>query len=69
MVDTELLESKIEQSGKKKGHLAKCCNLSRAGFRNCVINRANFTYSQVRILCVELNITDPKEEKTIFFTN
>ena len=67
MVDTELLESKIEQSGKKKGYLAKRCNLSRAGFRNCVINKANFTYWQVRILCAELNITDPKEERTIFF--
>ena len=69
MVDTELLESKIEQSGKKKGHLAKQCNLSRAGFRNCVINKAHFTYAQVRTLCVELNITDPTEEKAIFYTN
>lgn len=69
MVDTELLESKIEQSGKKKGYLAKRCNLSRAGFRNCETNRANFTYGQVRILCLELNITDPAEERAIFYAN
>lgn len=69
MVDTELLESKIEQSGKKKGYLAKRCNLSRAGFRNCEINKAKFTYAQVRVLCVELNITDPNEEKSIFFVD
>ena len=68
MVDTELLESKIEQSGQKKGYLAKRCNLSRAGFRNCEINKADFTYGHVRILCLELNITDPEEEKAIFFT-
>ena len=69
MVDTELLEHKIEQSGKKKGYLAKQCKLSRAGFRNCEINKASFTYGQVRILCQELNITDPAEEKSIFFAN
>ena len=69
MVDTELLEKKIKQSGKKKGYLAEQCNLSRAGFRNCEINKADFTYGQVRILCLELNITDQDEEKAIFFTN
>lgn len=67
MVDTELLERKIEQSGKKKGYLAKCCNLSRAGFRNCELNKACFTYAQVRVLCLELGITEPEEEKSIFF--
>ena len=69
MVDTELLESKIKQSGKKKGYLAKRCNLSRAGFRNCETNRAKFTYGQVRVLCLELNITDQAEERAIFYAN
>ena len=69
MVNTELLEQKIAESGKKKGHLAMVCNLSRAGFRNCVTNKAKFTYAQVKLLCGELCIFDPDEERTIFFAN
>ena len=69
MVNTELLEYKIQESGKKKGHLAKVCNLSRQGFKNCTNNLAKFTYEQVRILCVELCITEPDEEKEVFFAN
>lgn len=67
MVNTELLERKIQESGKKKGHLCKVCNLSRQGFNNCKNNLAKFTYEQVRILCIELGIVDPMEEKSIFF--
>ena len=69
MVDTELLEQKIAESGKKKGHLAMVCNLSRAGFRNCMTNKAKFTYAQVKILCREIGVFDPDEEQTIFFAN
>ena len=69
MVNTELLEKKIADCGKKKGFLAMRCNLSRAGFRNCEINKAQFTYAQVKILCIELSITDPDEEKAIFYAN
>ena len=67
MVNTELLEHKIQASGKKKGHLAKVCKLSRQGFNNCKNNIAKFTYDQVRILCGELGITDHVEEKAVFF--
>ena len=69
MVNTELLEHKILESGKKKGHLAKVCNLSRQGFNNCKNNLAKFTYEQVRILCVELGITEVEEERAVFFAN
>ena len=67
MVNTELLEQKIQASGKKKGFLASRCNLSRQGFNNCKNNLAKFTYEQVRILCLELGITEADEEKAIFF--
>lgn len=67
MTDTELLEKKISDSGKKKGFLAEKVGLSRAGFRNCMINKAEFTASQIDILCEELNITSLKERFTIFF--
>lgn len=69
MVNTELLEQKIQASGKKKGHLAKVCNLSRQGFNNCKNNIAKFTYEQVRILCLELGITEAEDERAVFFAN
>lgn len=67
MTNTELLEQKIKESGKKKGYLAGKCGLSRAGFRNCVINDAEFTATQINVLCMELNITSLKERHAIFF--
>lgn len=67
MVNTELLEEAIKESGKKKGYLAKRCNLSRAGFRNCCINKAEFKGNHVNILCEELNITGIKRRLAIFY--
>lgn len=67
MTNTELLEKKIKESGKKKGYLAERCNLSRAGFRNCETNKANFTAEHILILCDELDITSLKEKEAIFF--
>ena len=67
MTNTELFELKVKESGKKKGYLAERCGLSRAGFRNCVTNKAEWTASQIEILCVELAITSLKEKDAIFF--
>lgn len=67
MNNIELLEKKIQESGKKKSYLAKKCGLSRAGFRNCVLNKTEFKTSQVDILCYELGITTLKEKEIIFF--
>ena len=67
MTNTELLEKKISESGKKKGFLAEKVKLSRAGFRNCVTNKAEFTSSQIDVLCTELGITSLKEKESIFF--
>lgn len=67
MNNTALLEDKIKKSGKKKMFLAKKVGLSYAGFRNCVINKAEFKSSQIDILCEELNITNLKEKEAIFF--
>lgn len=67
LTNTQLLEKKIQESGLKKGYLAERCGLSRAGFRNCELNKAEFTTSQVEILCEELKITSLREKQTIFF--
>ncbi len=67
MTNTEMLEEKIRESGKKKSYLAKKVGLSLAGFRNCVINKAEWKASQIDILCTELGIVDLKKRHEIFF--
>lgn len=67
MTNTELFEMKVKESGKKKGYLAEKCGLSRAGFRNCETNKAEWTASQIDILCEELLITSLREKDAIFF--
>lgn len=67
MTNTELLEKKIKESGKKKVYLAKKIGLTYAGFRNCCLNKADFKASQIKILCEELNISSLKEQQEIFF--
>ena len=66
MTNTELLEQKIKESGKKVSYLAEKVGLSYAGFRNCVTNKAEFKATHIHILCDELGI-DLKEMKRIFF--
>lgn len=67
MVDTELLEAKIRESGKKKKYLAQKCGLSTNGFRNCCRNLADFRISHIAILCQELEIHTLTEMNAIFF--
>ena len=67
VTNTELFEKKVRECGKKKGFLAQQCGLSRAGFRNCVTNKAEWTASQIDILCKELSITSLREKDAIFF--
>lgn len=67
MNNTKLLEQKIKESGKKITYLAEKVGLSYAGFRNCVINKAEFKASQIDILCDELHINSLKEKQLIFF--
>ena len=66
MTNTELLEQKIAESGKKKVYLAEKVGLSPQGFRNCCSNKSEFRASHIQILCDELNI-DLKERQAIFF--
>jgi hypothetical protein len=68
MTNTELLEKKIKESGKKITYLAEKCGLSYAGFRNCVTNKSEFKATHIDILCTELGI-DLTEMKPIFFAN
>lgn len=67
MVDTELLEQKIIESGKKIGYLANKLGISRQYFRMKCKNKADFTNRETDILCEELNITTLTEKEKIFF--
>lgn len=67
MTDTVLLEAVIEKSGYKKQYLAEKIGLTPAGFRNCIMNRAEFKASQIATLCELLGIVDPVLKETIFF--
>ena len=67
MTNTRLLEARIAELGLKKGYLAQECGLSRAGFRNCVTNKASFKPQHIDILCVLLKIRSLKEKNEIFF--
>ena len=67
MVDTELLEKKIIESGKKIGYLAEKLGISRQYFRMKCKNKADFTNRETDILCDELSITTLTEKEKIFF--
>ena len=67
MVDTELLEQKIIEFGKKIGYLAEKLGISRQYFRMKCKNKADFTNRETDILCDELSITTLTEKEKIFF--
>ena len=67
MTNVELLEAKIQASGKKKKYLAEKCGMTPNGFRNCCTNVSEFRTSHVEILCQELGITSLEERQAIFF--
>ena len=67
MVDTQLLEEKIKESGKKYGYLAEKLGISRQYFRMKCKNKADFTNKETDILCRELGITSLTEKEKIFF--
>ena len=69
LTNTELLEQKITESGKKKEYLASKCGLSRQGFKNCITNKAYFNTKHIKILCFELKITSLKEKEAIFYAH
>ena len=69
LTNTELLEKKIDESGKKKEYRASKCGLSRQGFKNCIINTAFFNTKHIKILCAELNIVSLREKEAIFFAH
>lgn len=67
MVNKELLDKKIKDSGLKKEFLAKSLGITRAGFYKKASNGSEFTTGEVAILCKMLSITKLTEKESIFF--
>lgn len=67
MVDTQLLENAISESGKTKTHLARAIGCTIQSFRMRCINKYEFKSSEVSTLCEELGITRLTDKERIFF--
>ena len=68
MVQTELLNSKIEKSGLKKSQLCKAMGITYQAFRLKRNNVSAFTSEEVNTLCELLKIKTMAEMKKIFFS-
>ena len=67
MVNTQLLDEAIQESGKSKTYLAKKCNMSLQSFRLKRLNVFPFSTDNVNTLCSELNIKTLTRKEQIFF--
>jgi hypothetical protein len=67
MVNTELLNQKIKDSGIKKDYIAKQLGITRSGFYKKATNGSEFTVKEVNIICNLLSITKLTEKESIFF--
>jgi hypothetical protein len=67
MTNTELLEEKIKDSGKKKAHLARMCGMTPTTFGKYVKGEREFNATHITVLCEELNIIKLTEKEAIFF--
>ena len=67
MVNTQLLDDTIKQSGKSKSFLADKCDMSIQTFRLKRLNVSPFTTDEVEVLCNELGIRQLSLKEKIFF--
>lgn len=69
MVNTELLEAKIKESGKSKSYLCRKLGITLQTFRRKITNKVEFVLTEVERLCLELGIKSLSEKERIFFAN
>ena len=67
MVDTILLEDRIKQSGKTKTFIAKQLGCTIQSLRLKIINKSDFTSTEIQRLCDELEINRLTDKEKIFF--
>lgn len=68
MTDTAKLKKAIEDSGLKKGQIAKLMGITRASLCNYVNNRSEFRASHIEKLSEILKL-DTDQRMAIFFAN
>ena len=68
MVNTQLLDEKINQSGFRIGHLVETLGLSRNGFDKKRKGKTPFRAAEIYVLRDMLKLT-PDEESRIFFAD
>ena len=66
MTNTKLLEQYIEDSGLKKGFIARQLGITAYGFALKVNNKSEFKANEIAILCKLLKI-GAKDKEAIFF--
>ena len=67
MVNTQLLDEAIAESGKSKSFLADKCGMSVQTLRLKRLNVSPFTTDEVETLCNELSIKPLSKKERIFF--
>jgi len=67
MVNTELLEKRIKDSGKTKSYLSDKIGVTIQTFRKKCTNESDFYLSEVDKLCTELDIKTLTEKERVFF--
>lgn len=68
MTNTELLRSKIDESGYKLRFIAKQIGITYQGFLKKINNETEFKATEIQILCDLLNIS-LQEKEVIFFAS
>lgn len=67
LVNTQYLEDKIRESGKKKGYLADKIGCSRSYLFKKINNKADFSSKEISVLCKEIGVSTLTEKEHIFF--
>ncbi len=67
MVNTELLNKKIDNSGLKRAYIAQELNMTRQSLSSKINNSTEFMSCEVQDLCKLLGITKLTEKEAIFF--
>lgn len=68
MLNTQLLDARIEQSGLKVGHIVETLGLSRNGFDKKRKGKTPFRTAEIYVLCDLLKLNDA-DKTDIFFAN
>ena len=68
MTDTKMLNNYIEDSGIKKGKIAKTLGITRTALWQKMNNKRDFKASEISAICSLLDITSLEVKERIFFT-